>query len=282
MSRVVLTQPAPRGPRLAQRLAAQGHEPLAIPTQRLCRCAESPAHADFLATLSDWDWVIFVSPSAVSFALEPGEAPVAGDEASGRPSGRAPGDAVSAGQSRPNAVVTAWPVRTGLAAIGPGTAQALQDLGLSAPSVVVPPAPPFDAQALLACAPFDAPAGLRILVVHGADARRDWHERLRARGAHVEGRCFYRSEALDPDPSALARLARWSVDAEPVCFVFTTAVTVSRWTALLPPPLDDWARRQRALAVHPRIVQALRAAGWQDVHIVDPGEQPLLAGIESS
>ncbi|HWS75445.1 MAG TPA: uroporphyrinogen-III synthase [Quisquiliibacterium sp.] len=257
MTRVVLTQPAPRASALANRLRARGHEVVPIISRRLVRCAQAPRPAEFVASLPGaCDWVVFVSPGSIGIALEDD------DEA-----------------------VPPWPADVGIAVVGPGSAQALAELGIGPPRVrvVVPGAAPYDAAALLATAPFDAPAGLRVLVVHGERARTDWHEALRQRGAVVRGLAVYRSEPVRADSATVGQLRDWCVAGAPAVFVFTSVDAVLDCDALLAAEsLDGWARAQPALAVHPRIVAALAQRGWEAARLIEPGEPALLAGIESS
>ncbi len=257
MTRVVLTQPAPRVSRLVDRLGARGHEVLALGQRRLLRCEDAPDPAALIDTIAaGYDWVVFVSPGAIGFALdeltEPG---------------------------------VRWPRTVGVAVVGPGSAQALAERGIAPPAVrlVLPRSAPYDAAALLASAPFDQPAGLRVLVVHGEGGRTDWHDTLRARGARVDCLRLYRSEEAAPDPLAVARLCEWAGEDAAVVFVFTTAQAVLDCQALLAARgLARWAHEQPALAVHPRILAVLGQCGWRAVTLVEPGEQALAAGIESA
>lgn len=256
MTRVVLTQPAPRVDRLAARLRGRGHEALALPSRRLVRCADAPDPATLVDALAGgYDWVIFVSPGSVALALGGADGPA-----------------------------RRWPVSAGIAVVGPGSLQALAEAGLAPPKVRIaaPDSAPYDADALLAATPFSAPAGLAVLVVHGEQGRSDWLEELRVRGARVDSLVLYRSEPAPPEPSAVERLRNWAGAAAAVTFVFTSVGAARDCAKLLATEsLSGWARGQLALAVHPRIEAALSELGWQAVRLIEPGEPALLAGIES-
>lgn len=252
MTRVALTQPAPRVERIAERLAARGHDALVLSARRLVAlgCAGETAP---LAGLEAFDWVVFVSPGAVEAALGERDAP--------------------------------WPAAVGIAVIGPGSVQALSEHGLSPPAVRVasPAAPPYDAAALMREPAFARPAGLRILVARGEKGRDDWIEGLRAAGARVEVRTIYRAEPRDPSPEALAALEAWSREAAPVVFVFSSGDGIAAADDLLAARgLGAWARGQPALAVHPRQADALAARGWRRARVIEPGERPLVDAIESA
>ena len=250
MTRVVLTQPLPRVERLAARLTERGHDVLLCPVRRL---AGQGNLASAIGAVGDYDWVVFVSPGAVAVALQelPGE----------------------------------WPRRTGIALIGPGSEQELSDHGISSPAVriVRPASAPYDADALMRLAPFDSPGGLRVLVLAGTGGRTDWIEELGCRGALVRRAAIYLSETLSPTEEALRRMRRWSRDDGEAVFVFTTTDAVRELEAALARArLRSWARRQRALAQHPRIARMLDERGWRSARLIEPGEPALLAAIESA
>lgn len=257
MTRVVLTQPAPRVSRLADRLRASGHEPLALGQRRLVRSATAPEPRSLLDAIgAGYDWVVFVSPGAVGAAFD--------------------------GLADPAA---RWPDTAGAAVVGPGSAQALAERGIAPPRVRVvhPAAAPYDAAALLRTPPFDRPESLRVLVVHGEGGRTGWIDTLGARGARVDVLRVYRSEPVPVDPAAVDRLRGWAGGDAAAVFVFTSAGAVRECEALLAAQgLASWAHAQRALAVHPRIVAVLQECGWRAAALVEPGEQALLAGIESA
>ena len=251
MARVVLTQPAPRVGPLARALRERGHRVLELPARRLVPLDIAAGWARDLAAARDW--VVFVSPGAVEMAL--------------------------AALDRP------WPAEVGIAVVGPGSALALSRHPRIHPAVriVRPAEAPFDAEALLRVPPFDAPGGLRILVVRGDVGRDDWLEALRRRGAQVEVCALYRSEPAEVAPQARATLARWAFERGTVVFAFTAVEAAGHVEALLGDPGDlAWARSQPALAQHPRIARALAELGWNHVVSVEPGYAGLLAGIESS
>ena len=253
MTRVALTQPAPRAHRLATLLHDRGHSVAVLSCQRI-DVLTGPEHTvSPLHDLARFDWVVFVSPGAIAVALD--------------------------GLAGP------WPAGTGIGVIGPGSALALAEHGLMSPAVrvVVPAAPPYDADALLRQAPFDAPAGVRILVLRGERGRTDWIERLRAAGASVQARSVYRTVSVQPDQAAIRAVADWSVQPQPVIFVFSSVDGIGAVSVLLRARgLLEWACTQPAIVLHPKQAAALGELGWRHVDTVAPGEQSLLAAIESA
>lgn len=250
MNRIVLTQPAPRVERLARRLRERGHQVACLPARRLVPRAGA---REAVAGIGGYDWVVFVSPGAIELAAA--------------------------------VLETDWPGGTGVAVIGPGSAEALAEAGISpAPGrLVMPAAPPYDADALLRCPPFDAPPGKRLLVLRGEQGRTDWIDTLRQRGATVDAASIYRSERVEPAADELAVVSGWARDDLRACWSFSATGSVAAsgtWLDAL--GLKAWALRQRALCIHPRIGEALRAVGWSAVELVAPGERALIAALESA
>lgn len=253
MIRVALTQPAPRVHRLASALQRRGHSVAVLSCQRIDALTGPEYPVSPLHDLARFDWVVFVSPGAIAVALDGFAGP--------------------------------WPGGTGIGVIGPGSALALAEHGLESPAVrvVQPVASPYDADALMRQAPFDAPAGLRILVLRGERGRTDWIERLRGAGASVQARSVYRAVSVQADEAAICAVAEWSAQPQPVHFTFSSVDGIDAVSALLRERgLLDWACTQPAIALHPKQAAALGALGWQRVHTIAPGEQALLAAIESA
>jgi uroporphyrinogen-III synthase len=256
VTRIALTQPLPRGDGLARRLRERGHQVAYLPMRRLVSTVDQPEALSQLGRLAVYDWVVFVSPGAIDITF----------------------DALISRGLR-------WPAETGIGLIGPGSAQALAEQGFLPDGlrIVHPAAAPYDADALLRCAPFDEPAGLNVLVIAGTLGRRDWLETLRERGAEVQRLVVYHSEALDPDREGLAMLADWANRGLAVVFSLTVLDAVERLDqAMRSQAIAAWAHRQQALAPHPRIVRALIGCGWSRARLIEPGEQALVGAIESS
>lgn len=205
------------------------------------------------ARLKEFDWAVFVSPGAIAAA-------------------------------RP-AFPASWPLEVGIAVVGPGSVQALREAGIDTRVVrcVSPAGAPYDADALMRLAPFDAPDGARVLVVAGNRGRSDWIGALGDRGARVSRLRVYRNEACAPDPAALALVAEWAGRRDPASFVFTSLDAVAALARLdAARSWWPWASKQPALAPHSRIATALTAAGWVEARTIEPGEQALFAALESS
>lgn len=252
MARLVLTHVEPRGSRLAAGLRDAGHEALLLAFSRLDAV---PGAAEALAALdpAGFHRIIVVSPSAARFAA----------------------------RARPGA----WPQACRLAAVGPGTAEALAEAGVvDAPGRVETPAGDrHDADALLELASFGAEGGGRqVLVLAGDVGRRDWAGVLVDRGFRVERIELYRRAAIAPSVRDWQQLADWAAQGGEPVFVVTTVDAADRLLAELGARgLGDWARRCVGLCPHERIAKRLAAAGWRDVRVPGAGRRLLAAAIES-
>ena len=251
MARVVLTQPLPRVARIAAGLRARGHEALELPFSRIVPALDARGAQEVRAELEVCDWVVLPSPAAVQAAA---------DLAGG-----------------------GWPFAAGIALVGPGSLEAARDCGLVDEGArwIMPAGPRFDADALAAMPPFDAPAGLRVAVLRGESGSDDWIARLRERGAAVRVLAAYRREPCVPEAGEVSRLREWAEEGAPVSFLLTVSDSVGRLAALLREAgLFAWASGQPALAIHPRIAAALQASGWRDIRTIGPGESALAAALE--
>jgi uroporphyrinogen-III synthase len=249
VARVVLTQPQPRVAAFTDKLRARGHCAVELSFSRL----ESNSPPDLARLIDSVDWVIAVSPASVGFLFD--------------------------------SLEDRWPGRAGLALVGPGSLAAVRSRPLRRPPpvLVCPEAPPWDAAALMAQAPFHEPAGLRCVVVRGDSGRDQWIASLRSAGAEVEVLPIYLRQPITPPASSVDTLLRWLAEPQALSWVFTQASTVGQCQslvgeALLAQRIDS----DRALVIHPRIAEAARSVGFEHVNMLDPGLESLLAALESA
>ncbi len=178
-------------------------------------------------------------------------------------------------------------IKTRVWSPGPGTAQTLCALGVPTHLIDRPAhdAAQFDSEALWAQVQGQVGAGERVLVVRGTEAGaaaqdgsgREWLARqLQAAGARAEFVVAYTRGAprFTPAEQALARAAV----AGGALWLLSSSQALAHLCAAL--PQQDWAAA-RALATHPRIAQAARAAGFGAVHECRPALADVSASIES-
>ena len=225
---VVVTRARAQASSLVARLHDLGADTIEIPAIRIDDPADGGvALRAAVADLGSFHWVIVTSPNGARRLLAECR------------------DARALGAAR-------------VAAIGPGTADALRDGNIEAD--LVPER--FVAEGLLEVFPGPPPAGGRILIARAAEARDVLPEGLRARGWDVDVVEAYRTVQGTPPPDDLAAAARADV------VTFTSSSTVRNFLAVcdtVPPvvacigPVTADTAREHGLTVH---VEA-------DVHTID-------------
>jgi uroporphyrinogen-III synthase len=174
-----------------------------------------------------------------------------------------------------------WPDGPRAWAPGPGTRDALLAAGVPEARVDAPAADAgqFDSETLWRAVAPQVRAGDVVLLVRGGDTQgratgREWLAgQVAAAGGHCESVVAYTRGA--PVWSAADQEAAL---AEGGLWLFSSSEAVANLRALLPD--HDWSAAQ-ALATHPRIAQAARAAGFGRVDETRPAFADVLASIES-
>jgi uroporphyrinogen III methyltransferase/synthase len=185
--RVVVTRAAGQAGELVARLRELGAEAVEVPAIEIVDPDDGGAALRAAAArVHTYDWVVFTSANAVVRLCAELR------------------DARAFGRAR-------------IAAIGPGTADALAARNLVAD--LVPDR--FVAEGLLASFPEAGPAGGRVLLPRAAVARDVLPAGLRAKGWDVDVVVAYRTVAARPSPAAIAA-AR---EADAICFTSSSTVT---------------------------------------------------------
>ena len=151
---------------------------------------------------------------------------------------------------------------------GPGTVAALRAVGIPASQIDAPAldASQFDSQALWQVVGERDWSGCKVLIVRGQSAGnqgasgRDWIARQwQGAGASVEFVSVYQRCAPVWDEARLQRVRQAAKDGSN--WLFSSSEAVANLVGM--PGLQgiDW-QGARAIATHPRIAQAVRAAGW--------------------
>jgi uroporphyrinogen-III synthase len=238
---VLVTRPAPQAAALARMVEAAGGEAFVFPALAV-EAVATEGLAGPLAQLAEADIVIFISPNAAQFGM-----------AAIRAGGRVPATAA-------------------VLAVGPGTARALQEQGVS--GVVMPDG--HDSEALLALPHLNAVAGKRVVIVRGVGGRALLAESLAARGARVDFMECYRR--VRPQADAAPLLARWQaggIDAVTV----TSAETLDNLAALLGEAGRPLLLHTPLFAPHEKIADAARRFGIAQVVATPGGDAGLVEGL---
>jgi uroporphyrinogen-III synthase len=241
--RVIVTRPRAQADAVVAELRARGVDAVALPLIDIAPATDPQPVQRAWRTLDAHALVMFVSANAVQHFMRL------------RPDG------------------AAWPARLLAGSTGPGTSAALRAAGVPAPCVVEPEGEVFDSEALWLRLRQRGWAGQRVLVVRG-EGGRDWlAEQLGAAGAEVEFVAAYQRCAPLLDDAGRALLAAAMAQPQAHLWAVSSSQAVAHLAALA--PAADWTRA-RALAPHPRIVDALRRLGVGDVRLT-PADAASLA-----
>ena len=282
--RVLVTRPARDAEHWVQQLKLGGVAAEALPLSEIAPvsgAASVQALAEAWQTLERYSACLFVSGNAVDYFFKKNKAFVQHGRGS------------VAIESIANGLPGTVPPDLRFMAPGPGTVAALIAAGVPAGQIDAPAADAlqFDSEALWdVVGPRDW-QGRRVLVVRGQNAGahsnapssgRDWIARQwAAAGAQVDFVGVYQRCPPQLTQAQLQRARVASTDGS--VWLFSSSEAVANLVQMPEMAGMDW-RHARAVATHPRIVQAVQAAGWGVVVASRPALKDIrdtLASIES-
>jgi uroporphyrinogen-III synthase len=267
MPRVIVTRPAREAAHWVQQLGQHGIDAAALPLIAIGPHTDPTAQRALARArkhLDQYRALMFVSGNAVVYFFD-SNWPLALD-----------GKALEAINLR------AW-------SPGPGTARALQQAGVPPDRIDGPAidAAQFDSEALWQQVCAQIRPGDRVLIVRGRSygvhetsqgSGRDWLARqIEAAGGQVEFVVAYQRGAPRLTDAEVA-LAQQAAHDGSVWLLSSSEAVAHLGQAL---PTVDWSAAQ-ALATHPRIAQAARAAGFGSVRECRPALEDVVASIESA
>jgi uroporphyrinogen III methyltransferase/synthase len=236
---VLVTRPGEAGQRLSCALRNRGQAALWWPAFELLAPEELEPLQALLRNLARFDLVVFASAAAVR--------------------GLAGLDSCAQ-----------WPPGTAIAAPGASTLQLARALlpGAAAARGIGPEADTASGSEALwdALRRQGAVAGAALIV--RAEAGREWlGDRLREAGCRVEYASVYRRVVHTPSAEQRAALGAWRAAGSRALPLVTSSEAVAALDRQLgeSPEAKAWLRQGTALCPHPRIAQALRAAGYAEV-----------------
>ena len=243
---LLVTRPRPQCAAWLARLAGLGVPAAALPLIEILPARDPAPVRSAWSALAEADLAVFVSPNAVEqfFAL--------GDGA-------------------------AWPVRTLAACVGPGSAQALAGHGVPAANIVQPAADAasLDSEHLWQqLSPRRAWAGARVLLLRGNGGREWLAERLAEAGAEVEAVTVYHRAGPRFDAAEQDLLAQALARPQDHVWLFSSAEAIGHLQGLA-------LAGQRAIATHPRIAEAARAAGFAPVVLARPDPEAVTRALKA-
>jgi uroporphyrinogen-III synthase len=241
---VLVTRAAHQAEPLCRLIESRGGRPVRFPAMEILGPRDPAEARHRLAALDHYDVLVFVSPNAVSYALDllgPGLVPTA---------------------RRPL-----------LAAVGEATARALARHGLVVG--LLPGSGRYDSEGLLAARALQEMAGRRVLIVRGEGGRELLATELRRRGAAVDYAEVYRRALPQLDPTPL--LAAWDQDVQVV--LATSADVLGNLERLLANGLGR-LRATPLLVVSDRIAQVARGLGYGRIIRADrAGDDAVIAAL---
>lgn len=240
---VLVTRPVDQARQLAQLITGSGGEAILFPALEILDAADlQPLHA-LIGRLDEFDLAIFISPTAVSKAL----------------------NLIRARRE--------LPPHLAIAAIGRGSRRALERCGVRQ---VIVPQQQFDSEGLLALPLFQDMRGKRVVIFRGEGGREVLGNTLRERGAHVEyAECYRRGKpALDAAP-LLHRWARGEVHAVTV----TSGESLHNLFELLGKLGQQWLKKTPLFVPHARIAETARNLGLEQVMVTAAGDEGLLTDL---
>ena len=225
--KVVVTRAREQASALTARLGALGAEVIELPS-----IAMKPIEFE-LPDLTTFDWIVFTSANGVEHFWQRGLV-------------AAGGDARSLHNNK-------------IAAIGPGTADALQRFGIVAD--LVPER--FIAESLLAQFPDPPTTTSNVLIVRPVVARDALPDGLRDRGYHVDILGVYETVRAVPNPDDLEAVRNGSVDV----ITFTSSSTVANFVDLVGPLRDA---TPTIVSIGPQTSETAKAQGLEVTVEADP------------
>lgn len=240
---VVITRPRGQAARTAQLVEAAGGCAILFPALEIADVEASPALIGLIDRLERFDYATFISPTAVERAM----------------------DLVRARR--------AWPAGLRAAAIGRGTARALERCGVAP---VLSPAERFDSEGLLALPELRVVHGKSVVIFRGEGGRELLGDALRARGARVEYAACYRRVRPTVDPQPL--LDGWSRGAIHAILA-TSGEAVRNLFDMVGVSGRDRLRGTPLFVPHERIAAVAAALGIGCVTVTEPGDAGMVAGL---
>lgn len=175
--RVMVTRPVEQAAGLIEQINHAGGQASNFPTLEI-QASTDVESVERCKFVSGYDWVIFISQNAVRYSLS-------------------------------LLPISAWPLRTNIAAVGPTTSNALQQAGLQ---VNRQPDNAMNSEALLVKFTDEQLTGKKILIIRGVGGRETLANGLRSMGAKVDYAEVYSRHCPDHDQEHLLQQVEEGID----------------------------------------------------------------------
>lgn len=242
---IVITRPREHAAGLADRIRAAGGDPVLFPSIEILPPENPGELVRVVAGLDRFQLAIFISPTA---ALK------------GNQLVRASG---------------AWPQGLRVAAVGAGTAEALEQLGFNA---VIAPVGQGDSEALAALPELQDLRGRSVVIFRGQGGREWLRATLLARGAGVEYvECYRRARPTADVGPLLARWRRGGIGAASI----TSAEGLANFFDMLGSDGREYLCGSPVFVPHARIATAAGGLGIRNVIVTGRGDEQTVSGMQA-
>jgi uroporphyrinogen-III synthase len=241
---VVVTRPAHQAGNLAELIERAGGRAIRFPTLEIFDAQDMAPLSGAIDRLEQFDLAIFISPNAVNRVMN---------------------------QVRAKRI---WPQDLRCAAVGKGSAKALERFGVEA---VIVPQGRFDSEALLALPELQDMAGKRVVIFRGEGGRELLGDELNRRGAELTMvECYRRGKPVGGDVGQLLRQwVRGEIDAITV----TSGESMRNLFDLVGKLGQQWLKKTPVFVFHENIAEVARELGVERVYVTPAGDEGLLSGL---
>jgi uroporphyrinogen-III synthase len=239
---ILITRPAEQAAGLSQLIRAAGGVPIVFPAIEIKPPADPNRLDELLGRLDQFDLAIFISPTAVARAWER------------------------------IAATRTWPQSLKAAAVGQGSARALNERGLPG---VIAPLDQADSEALLALPALREVAGKHIVIFRGEGGRELLAQTLARRGAHVEYAECYRRAKPEAD---IAPLLQQHGKQKFAAIILTSRESLANLHAMLGAAWPQF-KPVPVFVPHERVAAAAREQGMESVQIAAGGDAGMIQAM---
>jgi uroporphyrinogen-III synthase len=237
---IVITRPVDQAKKLAKLITQAGGEPVLFPLIAITPLNDYRQFDDVISQLNQYDWVIFISSNAVQNGM-------------------------------PRMVKLGIPSTLKFAAIGPVTAQELQQFGVE--QVLIPEGR-FDSESLLSMPDMHAMQGKKVIIVRGVGGREVLADTLKARGALVTfAECYQR---INPQTDCQYLTALWA--QKKLHGIVVTSSEAMRHLLDLAGE-QPWVKKVTIFVNHARIAEQAQTMGLTIKVAQAPGDEAMIALI---
>jgi len=222
---ILVTRPSHQADALCRLIESHGGNAIRFPSMDIAAAEIDSDLASCTSGVANYDIAIFISANAVDFGLN---------------------------------LVSCWPPKTAIAAIGAATARALQRHGLR---VTIAPKDSYNSEALLAMPEMQQVSGKRILIFRGVGGREHLAEQLKARAAEVEYAECYRRVLPQPSPEQRRQITALCQRGELHAIIATSNESLHNLTEIFGGENKTCLQQATIIGVSQRLLDVTKSLG---------------------